>query len=81
MHLKTMIQTLRKPKNPESAVYRNPLPVIKVLTFSNGYSFPICPRCDCSMDREYTNYCDRCGQKLGWQLFDFAMRIKAPRKK
>ena len=28
--------------------------------------YPICPRCNSSLDREYQNYCDRCGQALDW---------------
>ena len=31
-------------------------------------------------EREYMNYCDRCGQRLGWELFDSAKVIRAPRK-
>lgn len=29
-------------------------------------AFPICPGCGCTLEREFQNYCDRCGQKLSW---------------
>ena len=60
--------------------YRIPMPVTQVLQVSDT-SYPICPRCDCTVDREYMNFCDRCGQKLGWKLLDFAEQIPAPRTK
>ena len=30
-------------------------------------SFPICPGCNTTLDREYQSYCDRCGQFLSWK--------------
>lgn len=27
-------------------------------------TFAVCPRCRCSIEREYQAFCDRCGQKL-----------------
>ena len=32
--------------------------------------YPVCPNCHCTFEREYQRYCDRCGQKLAWNLFD-----------
>lgn len=46
--------------------YRWPLAVTQVRQYANGESFCVCPRCRASLDREYTAYCDRCGQKLSW---------------
>ena len=34
---------------------------------STGYC--VCPGCNCTFEREYQTYCDRCGQKLAWNLF------------
>jgi hypothetical protein len=34
-----------------------------------GYSYPVCPQCTCTMDRAFQSYCDRCGQKLAWNLY------------
>lgn len=52
--------------------YRKPRSVIKVIQYSDGNCFPVCPRCSISMDKEYMSYCDRCGQRLRWKHFDRA---------
>ena len=51
--------------------YRIPLPVTKVIACANT-TYPICPRCAVSLEREYMSFCDRCGQKLNWDLFAYA---------
>ena len=61
--------------------YRLPLPVTKVLQLTNGTSYPVCPRCQSTMDREYMNFCDRCGQKLLWDIVEFADVNDNPQKK
>lgn len=38
-------------------------------------SFPICPRCQRTLDREYQSFCDRCGQALDWKHFNKAIVI------
>ena len=48
------------------ASYRCPLPVTRFRSLANGDCYPVCPRCDSSLDREYTQFCDRCGQRLAW---------------
>lgn len=60
-------------------MYRIPLEVKEILLFANGISYPICPRCDCTLEREYASYCDRCGQKLGWEDFEEVQIVHAPR--
>lgn len=67
----------RKVKHPirlfmKAITYRVPLPVTKVLVLPNKASYPICPKCSISLEREYMSFCDRCGQKLNWDLFDNA---------
>ena len=64
--------------DPEEAAYRLPLTVQKILVFPNGDSYPVCPKCDVTLEREYMNFCDRCGQKLDWKEFGRAevVRIK-----
>ena len=37
----------------------------------NG-SFPVCPACRVTIEREYQSYCDRCGQRLGWKHYKTA---------
>lgn len=68
----------RRPGHISAILYRLPLPVTKVLVLLHGDSYPICPRCDCTADREYMRFCDRCGQHLSWELFDYAKVIHAP---
>ena len=58
----------------DAATYRFPFPVTKVIACANT-TYPICPRCAVSLDREYMSFCDRCGQKLNWDLFEYAKVI------
>lgn len=81
MRLKTKSVEQHKPRLISAHLYRIPLPVRETLVFPNGDSFPICPRCDSTIDREYMGFCDRCGQRLGWELLHFAKIIPAPRNK
>lgn len=37
---------------------------------SQGYTYPLCPYCCRVLDREYTNYCEHCGQHLAWHRYD-----------
>ena len=64
----------------DSVSYRIPLPVTKVIAFSNT-TYPICPRCAVSLEREYMSFCDRCGQMLNWDLFEHAKVIHPVYKK
>ena len=60
----------------EAIKYRIPLSVTEVIRFSNGYAFPVCPRCKITLEREYQSYCDRCGQCLDWNDFENAKVIE-----
>ena len=54
-------------------LYRQPMPVTKIRYFPylDGItSYPVCPRCGVTMEREYQHYCDRCGQCLDWSNFE-----------
>ena len=53
----------------EKRKYRIPLEVMEIVVHQDRCSYPICPRCSISIDREYQDYCDRCGQKLAWNLY------------
>ena len=64
----------------DAVSYRIPLPVTKVIAYSKT-SYPICPRCSQSLEREYIAFCDRCGQKLNWDLFEHAKVIHVVYKK
>lgn len=52
------------------ASYRWPMKITEVMAFqtSRGESgYYVCPRCRCTLERQFTAYCDRCGQRLDWQ--------------
>lgn len=52
--------------------FRSPMRVSAVRAYklsSQLTIFPICPRCQTTMEREYQSYCDRCGQALDWRGF------------
>lgn len=54
--------------NIEAALrYRQPMEVRELARYRSGGTFPVCPRCGSAMEREYQNYCDRCGQRLSWR--------------
>lgn len=56
--------------DPNEAVsYRRPRRVTETLVLPSGSAYPICPRCRTSIEREYMNYCDRCGQALEWKYY------------
>lgn len=60
--------------------YRYRMPVKQALqTISDGI-FPICPRCKTSFDRDYTNYCANCGQRLWWRAYKHAELIDITEK-
>ena len=62
-----------------AASYRIAFPVTQMAQYSAcGACYPLCPRCKRSMDREYTSFCDRCGQKLSWDKLDDAKILTAP---
>lgn len=60
------------------ASWRVPMPVaeLKVLCDCLGQpSYYVCPRCGLTMEREFTVFCDRCGQRLGWRRYRSAKII------
>ncbi|MBR6556769.1 MAG: hypothetical protein IKT60_04985 [Clostridia bacterium] len=70
---------LRKFKpSVDIAEYRSPLQVCEIRLYRDGCYFYVCPRCDCSIEREYMHFCDRCGQMLGWDRYQKAKVIRPP---
>ena len=54
--------------------YRRPLEVEEIVYFRRtGACYPRCPRCLRTVEREYTAFCDRCGQRLDWKAIDKAV--------
>ena len=67
---------LRKESYEEAMGFRQPMQVREIMVFGrNRPSFPVCPRCELTLEREYMAYCDRCGQCLGWKAFKKAAII------
>lgn len=48
--------------------------VDKRLCLADG-AYYLCPGCAVTLDREFQNYCDRCGQKLDWSGYRKARLI------
>lgn len=52
--------------------YRTARTVTEMVVYQDAFGatgYYICPRCDCPLDREFIHFCDRCGQRLGWQSY------------
>ena len=47
--------------------FRRPMQVTRIIRYPAGGAFPVCPQCSSTLEREYQNFCDRCGQRLGWR--------------
>ena len=60
----------------DEIAYRMPLAVQEVRVFPNGDSYPVCPKCKSTLEREYMNFCDRCGQKLDWKEYGKAVEVR-----
>lgn len=50
------------------ASYRIKMRVRELVRLSDGGYF-LCPRCKITLDRDFQNYCDRCGQCLDWKAY------------
>ncbi len=62
----------------EAVSYRTPMTVTHYVILGRDGAYPVCPRCDISLEREYVAYCDRCGQRLRWKGYSRA-RQKLPK--
>ena len=60
----------------ETLSYRLPRCVTSAKQLEPGCYYSVCPRCGATLERDYVNYCDRCGQCLSWILYDFALNSK-----
>lgn len=79
MPLKVSIKRPLKTSYISAVLYRVSMSVVSILVFPNGDSYPICPRCDNTLEREYMRFCDRCGQRLDWENYDLAEIVYVPR--
>jgi predicted amidophosphoribosyltransferase len=46
--------------------FRRKMPVKKYQLLGKTDLFPVCPRCQLTIERDYQGFCDRCGQCLEW---------------
>lgn len=53
----------RRPAPVSEAAFRRPMAIVAIKQFGNGETYPVCPRCRITMEREYQNFCDRCGRR------------------
>ena len=54
--------------------YRKPMQINEIAYYvRSDQSYPKCPRCGITMEREYQSFCDRCGQRLDWSMYHRAM--------
>jgi len=61
-------RTSLQEENPDEAMsFRRAMQVREIMVFGNKTVFPVCPRCQLTLEREYMAYCDRCGQCLDWK--------------
>lgn len=70
MPLNLAIKKAPEEQGEDAISYRTAMRVRCVKFFVNSGSYPVCPRCQTTMEREYTAYCDRCGQHLSWEEFE-----------
>ena len=61
--------------------YRVPLPVTKIIVYADNTAYLLCPRCDSAIERDYVFFCDQCGQKLNWDLFEYARVVRPGSKR
>ena len=66
---------LRKRVSCAPQLYRLPLRVQRIIVYESGVAYPVCPQCECTLDREYQSFCDRCGQRLSWEKLKSASVI------
>lgn len=64
-----MNNSLSNPSLEDTFTLNKPQPVTEIRVFRNHEQFPVCPRCQLTMEREYQAFCDRCGQALDWSRF------------
>lgn len=63
----------------DPAEYRKPMKITEAVVQKSLYfgesEYYVCPRCRVTLEREFSAFCDRCGQKLGWKGYRKAKKI------
>ena len=55
-----------------------PRAVTELRVFHTAYGttgYYVCPSCGITLEREFVNFCDRCGQRLDWDGYESAKII------
>ncbi len=60
-----------------AVTYRTPMSITELSIRCNGDGSYVCPRCHTTLEREFSAYCDRCGQCLNWSQYKQARHIYA----
>ena len=79
-----MAYTLQKLNLLLELSYRRSMLVDELMIFPDtrpGASYYVCPRCQITLEREFAKYCDRCGQCLGWEQYEWARIVFPGRQK
>ena len=67
------------PESTTKLLLRNkPLLVSQAMAFTSPAgltTFPVCPACMATLEREGQNFCDHCGQRLDWRWYKHAQII------
>lgn len=61
---------------PAELSFRLPMEVTQKRLFRFDGTYPVCPQCGVSLEREYQRFCDRCGQRLDWKRYGRAQIIR-----
>ena len=46
----------RRPAPVSEAAFRRPMAIVAIKQFGSGETYPVCPRCRITMEREYQNF-------------------------
>lgn len=60
--------------------YRRKISVKHIRVMPDGTLYFLCPRCALHIEREYTEFCVGCGQRLGWSMLYNAVELNWPEK-
>ena len=60
-------------------LYRVSMPITRQRVYPSSQggfdAYYVCPRCGCSLDREFCSFCGHCGQRLSWKYCGRASRF------
>lgn len=75
----TVYKSVIRSESTTKLLLRNkPLLVSQAMAFTSPAgltTFPVCPACMATLEREGQNFCDHCGQRLDWRWYKHAQII------